>query len=293
MPTIVGGANRVVEHEGLTIDEYAGNVATKDDRISIALVNTGPNPASEPWLTLHYDEWMAVIKGRMVLLHGSGEEQLEVRAGQTVFIGKGERFRPTFPDGDCQYVPVCLPAFRPDRCIREEEPGQVMSKLAGLHGGETAAAAAMETEPPPASDGAAADDPHPEVLYHMALSARWEAAKAGDEAYWPPTFEQDGFTHATAVPGRLLDTANHFYQQSVGEWVCLRFARSALLRRGIVVKDEDPMPVGAKAADASWGGAAAWVCPHVYGGIPPAVVDREFVMTREAGGAFTAIAGLA
>ena len=23
----------------------------------------------------------------------------------------GERFRPTFPDGDTEYVPVCLPAF--------------------------------------------------------------------------------------------------------------------------------------------------------------------------------------
>lgn len=32
------------------------------------------------------------------------------------------------------------------------------------------------------------------------------------EAYFPPTFASDGFTHATAVPSRLLDVANHFYQ---------------------------------------------------------------------------------
>ena len=50
------------------------------------------------------------------------------------------------------------------------------------------------------------------------------------EAYFPPTFEKDGFTHATAVPSRLLDVANHFYQDVPGEWMCLRFRRSALLR---------------------------------------------------------------
>ena len=38
MPTLIGGLERVVEFDGLSIDELAGNVATKDDRISIALV---------------------------------------------------------------------------------------------------------------------------------------------------------------------------------------------------------------------------------------------------------------
>ena len=58
---------------------------------------------------------------------GDGAE-LEVKAGQTVFIEKGERFRPMFPDGGTEYVPVCLPAFRPDRCIREEEAGDTASE---------------------------------------------------------------------------------------------------------------------------------------------------------------------
>ena len=132
MPKIVGGSQRVVDFEGLTIDELAGNVATSNDRISIALVQVS-SPSSEPWLTLDYDEWMCVLKGRMVLLHGNGLE-LEVTAGQTVFIERGERFRPTFPDGGTEYVPVCLPAFRPDRCLREEEAGgSVSANLAVLH----------------------------------------------------------------------------------------------------------------------------------------------------------------
>eukprot|EP00439_Symbiodinium_sp_Y106_P000854 s6013_g1.t1 len=136
MPRLVGDAARVVDTGKLTIDELAGNVASKSDRISIALVKV-VEPTSEPWLTLHYDEWMCVLKGRLVLLHGSGES-LEVLAGQTVFIEKGERFRPTFPDGATEYIPVCLPAFRPDRCIREEAEGAVSMRLEQLHGGRHA-----------------------------------------------------------------------------------------------------------------------------------------------------------
>ena len=50
MPKIVGGAQRVVDHEGLTIDELAGNVATSSDRISIAHVKVA-NASSEPWVS--------------------------------------------------------------------------------------------------------------------------------------------------------------------------------------------------------------------------------------------------
>ena len=172
MPKIVGASSRVVDHEGLTIDELAGNVATSNDRISIAHVKVA-NASSEPWLTLHYDEWMCVLKGRMVLLHGDNQ-QMEVKTGQTVYIEKGERFRPTFPDAGTEYVPVCLPAFRPDRCIREEEEGGAVSaNLAKLH----------------SKPSKTADEQLPEQLYHMCEAAQWEAAKRTGVAYFPPTFE--------------------------------------------------------------------------------------------------------
>lgn len=130
MPRIVGNAVRVVDHNGLKIDELAGNVATKDDTVSIAFVRV-ENPTSEPWLTLEYDEWLCVRKGR-VELHWNGGV-VEVKEGQTCFIAKGERFRPIFPDGDTEYIPVCKPAFRPDRCVREEGPEEsaVSSKNTG------------------------------------------------------------------------------------------------------------------------------------------------------------------
>ena len=122
MPKLVGGRKRVVDDgQGLTIDEYCGNVATSEDRISIAHVNIS-EPTSEPWLTLGYDEWMCCLKGRMVLISDDGKARLEVQAGQTVFIAKGERFKPEFPDAGTEYIPVAMPAFRPDRCIREDGP---------------------------------------------------------------------------------------------------------------------------------------------------------------------------
>jgi len=273
MPKIIGGKQTVVDFEGLTIDELAGNVATKDDRISIALVKVS-EPSSEPWLTLDYDEWMCVLKGRMVILINGGGE-LEVKAGETVYIAKGERFRPTFPEGGTEYVPVCLPAFRPDRCIREEEVGEVSKKLKTLHEGSKPAKAPFEP---------------PEVLYHMCEVVKWEAAKAANVAYFPPTFEDDDFlTHATAVPARLIETANHFYTGVGGEWVCLRFTRSALRKHGIFVRDEEASAVGNQAVGETWG---SWVCPHVIGGIPPAVVDKEFPMVREGGKTFLHIKGL-
>mmetsp|Transcript_11231 Transcript_11231/g.24788 ORF Transcript_11231/g.24788 Transcript_11231/m.24788 type:complete len:427 (-) Transcript_11231:34-1314(-) len=285
MVEVVGKSVRVVDTGLLSIDELAGNVATQNDRISIALVKVS-EPTSEPWLTLHYDEWMCVLKGRMVLLHGD-LSSVEVLAGQTVFIAKGERFRPTFPEGNTEYIPVCLPAFRPDRCIREEDAdSDVSNKLQELHGAKTGTAGYS-------ADGVATslapgEDPEPEVMYHMCDKALWEAAKKADVAYFPPTFQADGFTHATAVPSRLLEVANHFYQDQVGEWICLRFRRSALLRLGIITKDEQAKPVGEKGVDAK---AAAFVWPHVFGGIPPQVVEEVFPMERQ-GTAFVGILGL-
>lgn len=273
MPKIVGTSQLVVDDgAGLTISELVGNVASNEDRISIAHVKVSA-PSSEPWLTLDYDEWLCVLTGRMVLHHADGE--LEVLAGQAVFIGKGERFRPMFPDGGTEYIPVCLPAFRPDRCIREDDTERsenVSTKLQALHATPT-----PETAAPVLAPG---EDAKPEVIYHMCVKSDWEAAKASGEAYYPPTFTEDGnYTHATAVTERLIQTANHFYQESVGDWVCLRLSRSALKACGIFTKDEQAMPVGDKPVGGEWG---AWVCPHVYGGLPISVVDGEFPMVRKA-----------
>ena len=99
------------------IEELVGNVATREDGLSIAFVRARAG-AAEPWLTLHYDEWIAVQTGS-IRIEQQGQPDLTVGAGQTVKISSGTRFRPSFPE-DTTYIPVCVPAFQPDRCVREE-----------------------------------------------------------------------------------------------------------------------------------------------------------------------------
>ena len=91
------------------------------------------------------------------------------------------------------------------------------------------------------------------------------------------------------MPARLLETANHFYTGVAGEWVCVRISRMALRKCGIFVRDEQALPVGDQAVGETWGD---WVCPHIVGGIPPAVVDKVFPMARTPSGSFVRIDGL-
>ena len=114
MPKSIGKNVIVVSHNGLEIVELAGNVATHNDTLSIAKC-TVSHPTSEPWLTLDYDEWMCVTKGTVELHSSLSTTVLTVHAGETVFVGRGERFQPVFPVGNTEYIAVCLPAFRPDR----------------------------------------------------------------------------------------------------------------------------------------------------------------------------------
>merc|ERR1712008_563631 len=114
------------------------------------------------------------------------------------------------------------------------------------------------------------EDQKPEILYHMTTKDEWEKAKAENHAYYPKTFEADGlYTHATGVPSRLVETANHFYQDVSGDWICLQFRRSILRSKfGIAVKDEAAMPVWEKQVSGNWKEEKNnWICPHVYGGI--------------------------
>jgi len=205
MPQIIGKAQTVVNHDGLQIDEYAGNIGSSSDTISIALV-TITKPTSEPWLTLDYDEWMCVTKG-CLHLHYQKEETtaegvvttvdkvLEVNCGETVFIRNGERFRPVFPEGGTEYIPVCLPAFRPDRCHREEGDedgaGDVSKKLEILHEPTTTTTVTTTDGSNSSSVAAAAAssstiDGVSDVLYHMCQKTLWEEATQAQRAYFPP-----------------------------------------------------------------------------------------------------------
>jgi uncharacterized protein (DUF952 family)/mannose-6-phosphate isomerase-like protein (cupin superfamily) len=283
MPKLIGKAIRVVEVDGLAIDEYVGNVASNSDDMSIAF-GTISKPTSEPWLTLDYDEWFLVTKGRVDIKYGVAEV-LTAKAGETIFIAKGERFRPVFPDVGAEYVAVCNPAFKPERCHREEDSSidtsDVSAKLADLHSKEKTL---EDTNPSSAK-----------FVYHMCQKTLWDKAIHSGKAYFPPTFAQDGFfTHSTAVPVRLIETANQFYTATKGDWICVELSTEKLLDIGIMTVFEEPKPVGEKAVRENWK-SSQWHCPHIYGGIPASiqgVVMKTYDMKRDSDGNFLSVVDL-
>ena len=87
-----------------------------------------------------------------------------------------------------------------------------------------------QARPPP-------HDAHVDV-YHLVQAPLWErvASAADGEAaeYFPPTYEEDGFTHATADPRFLLGVANHFYRDTEAPWICLKMTRETIAKAGKV-----------------------------------------------------------
>lgn len=88
-----------------------------------------------------------MLEGVVQLKHSDGSI-VTVRAGEAAFLAKGLRVKWIWP-GPARYIPICLPAFTPENCGREDEAGNhmakssaAMDKLRALHAnnGSTAAA---------------------------------------------------------------------------------------------------------------------------------------------------------
>jgi len=303
MPKIIGKATRVVETEGFTIDEYSGNVGSNDDTMSLAVVKVS-KPYSEPWLTLDYDEWIAVLKGKVDCHVMDEATQTETKAvsagaGETIFIEKGQRFKPVFPVADTEYIPVCIPAFKPERCKREEEDRDVdeeqkiTERLLELHTKKPSTDSDKDDKVTENADDTSDHDNC--SLYHMCEESVWKAAVVSGAAYFPPSFQQDGFTHATNVAERLIETANHYYISSKDDWICLKLCSATILKNkcGIVTVFEEAKPVGTIDVKDDW---KDLVMPHIFGGIPvsiPGIVTEVFPMKRDpTNGTFLSITGL-
>ena len=129
----------------------------------------------------------------------------------------------------------------------------------------------------------------PQLRRHTSGQAR---VTLSGKTYYLPTYEADGFTHATADPSKLLTVANYFYKDVVSEWLCLKMTRQTLHDAGLTLKFEDPSPVGSKKAltSAESGGERF---PHIYGGIPAkGVVVETYVVRRAPDGTYLSIDGL-
>ncbi len=130
---------------------------------------------------------------------------------------------------------------------------------------------------------------HP-YLFHLVQAELWYQALEDESLYFPPTYEQDGFTHATANPDLLLNVANHFYTDVAGEWLCLRMTVESLQAQGISVVFEGTAPVGDKQPD--FEGTEDELFPHVLGGIPPKAVLEVYSVERNESGDFLSIPGV-
>lgn len=125
------------------------------------------------------------------------------------------------------------------------------------------------------------------TIYHLVPLARWRGHDPS-EPYYPPTYEADGFIHATAERELLRHIANHFYRDSVGDWLCLEISLAKLEQAGIEVPFEAPAAVGETPANIP-GINPTHRFPHIYGGLQPEMIVAEHRVVRDADGRFIAI----
>ena len=130
---------------------------------------------------------------------------------------------------------------------------------------------------------------HP-YLFHLIQADLWQEALDNDTFYYPPTYKQDGFTHATANPDLLLNVANHFYTEVPGKWLCLRMTVASLKAAGVETIFEGTAPVGDK--EANFEGTGDELFPHILGGITAAAVLEVHEVKRSEDGIFLEVIGV-
>ena len=124
-------------------------------------------------------------------------------------------------------------------------------------------------------------------IFHLVQKDLWNQALEENTAYYPPTYSQDNFTHATANPGFLLTIGNHFYSGVEGDWFCLRMSVDSLSSMGVRTIFEGTAPVGDKQAD--FEGTDSELFPHVLGGIHPSAVLQVHDVVRDSKGRFLSV----
>ena len=119
MPKLISTPTRITAagNKPKLIEEFIGQVNTKDPRLSLALMRS-PGGWVEPGQTPEFDEFTLVLKGLLRVIHRGGE--LDVAAGQAVIALAGEwvQYSTPHPEG-AEYVAVCLPAFSPATVHRD------------------------------------------------------------------------------------------------------------------------------------------------------------------------------
>lgn len=291
---IVGSRKARLDADGVASTEYIGCRATRQDTLSVAKVAASESiggGASDQWLTMQFNQWMCVTSGSVTLTQPEEAEcePLTVEAGQTAEIPAGTKFTPSSTE-DAEYMLVCMPAYKPERCLRERKTETKML----LH---LADFVKEFCEPVirlccrPRNQAIDPRELKPEILYHLCPEREWELTLITGKAYFPPSFDRDGVTVCHGKPSRLLAFVNHHHGHAPGKWVCVEVTRQALRNAGIAVRDELTSPVGRHLTRQDTQGK--WLCPNIVGGIPPGVVSKIYPVTRDTySHKFIAIEGL-
>ena len=130
---------------------------------------------------------------------------------------------------------------------------------------------------------------HP-FVFHLVQAVQWQQAQSTGAVYFPPTYEQDGFTHGTSDPEKLLKVANRFYARVAGDWLCLKMTVRRLAETGVQTVFEEAAPVGdIQPGDA---GTVSELFPHILGGIHPDAVIEVYAVARDAAGNYLSITGV-
>lgn len=98
------------------IREFVGRVNSKTAQASVARMSS-PEGWVEPGQTPEFDEMTLVLSGSLRV--ETKERTFTVGADQAVITPKGEWVRYSTPNGPCEYVAVCVPAFSPDTVRRD------------------------------------------------------------------------------------------------------------------------------------------------------------------------------
>src|SRR5215467_1839859 len=118
MPTLIAQPTRIqaAGNKPKIIDEYIGRVNSKTSAASVAHMHS-PQGWVEPGQTPEFDEFTIVLKGTLRVEHKDGS--LDVHAGQAVIANAGEWVRYSTPNGEAEYLAVCLPAFSMESVHRD------------------------------------------------------------------------------------------------------------------------------------------------------------------------------
>jgi quercetin dioxygenase-like cupin family protein len=113
-PTIIQAAGAPPKR----IEEYAGRVNSGHATVSVARM-VSPQGWREPGQRPSFEEITVVLRGTLRVEHNGGH--FDVHAGQAIVTASGEWVRYSTPDGDAEYVAVCLPAFSIETVHRDSE----------------------------------------------------------------------------------------------------------------------------------------------------------------------------